>query len=279
MALGLAARPLGLRADGHRAAAPRDHRRRHQRQGIDVRADGIDAAGVRLPPRAVHVAAPRALQRARAHRRRMRERCGCSSTAFNAVEDVRERRRAHVFRVRHAGGALALRAREARRDDPRSRPRRAARRGQHRRRRRRGGHQHRHRPRRLPRADARDHRPREGRRLPRRATGGLRRLRSAARARRRTPTPSARRCCGSDAISAATAKSGQWDSGSRRQAIRAALSRAARRPYQVANAATAHRGARPPPRDASGRSRRDSRTASSKSRCAAGSRCCPAGPR
>ncbi len=39
-----AARPLGLRADGHRAAATRDHRRRHQRQGIGVRADGIDAA-------------------------------------------------------------------------------------------------------------------------------------------------------------------------------------------------------------------------------------------
>ena len=46
----------------------------HQRQGLDLRDARVDPALRRLPHRALHLAASRALQRARAHRRRRSER-------------------------------------------------------------------------------------------------------------------------------------------------------------------------------------------------------------
>ena len=138
--------------------------------------------------------------------------------AFNAVEDARlaaprcagPAHAAHVLRVRHAGRAVAVRARRTRCAGARGGAGRTPRCGEHRRRRRRDPHQRGDRPRRLPRRDARRDRPREGRRVSRRPRRDLRRSGPAGRACSRRPPRSARCCCARDATTRSPAKARQW---------------------------------------------------------------------
>ena len=134
------------------ARLPGRHGHRHQRQGLDLRAAGGDAARGRLPDRPLHVAAPRALQRARPHRRRAARR----RRARRGVQRGRGRARRR-FRSRTSSTARSPRCGCSRAPaldvgDPRSGTRRAARRGQHRRCRRRRRDQRRSRSHGLPRA-------------------------------------------------------------------------------------------------------------------------------
>ena len=71
------------------SALPGDHGRRHQRQGLDLRDARVDPARRRLPHRALHLAAPRALQRARARSRASRLDDALLCEAFAAVEQAR----------------------------------------------------------------------------------------------------------------------------------------------------------------------------------------------
>ena len=126
-----------VRAVHARLDAPIALSRRHRRAAPTARARParcwtsiLRCAGYRVGP--LHVAAPAALQRARAHRRRDATDAELIA-AFDAVEDARvathgadARRAAHVFRIRHARRAVAVRARAARRAGARSRARAAA---------------------------------------------------------------------------------------------------------------------------------------------------------
>ena len=91
---------------------PGDHGRRHQRQGLDLRDARVDPARRRLPHRPLHLAAPAALQRARARRGRRGRATKRSADSFAAVEAARGGRAAHLLRVRHARGLVALFKRE-----------------------------------------------------------------------------------------------------------------------------------------------------------------------
>ena len=120
---------LALRLPGH-------HRRRHQRQGLDLRDARGDPARRRLPGRPVHLAAPAALQRARAHRRRAGRRRGAGRRSSRRSRRARGDVVADLLRI-HARwrscGCSA--ARELDVVDARGRAGRAARCGQPRRRR------------------------------------------------------------------------------------------------------------------------------------------------
>ena len=193
-------RRLGVALD-----VPGDHGRRHQRQGLDLR----DARAHPARPAATASAcytSPHLLrynERVRiggAERRRRR----AAATRFEAVEARARRRRAHLLRVRHAGGALAVRARRrssvvilevglgGRLDAVNVVDADCAVR-----------HQHRPRPRRLPRR-RRASRSAARRRAssapagPRSAATAIRRQRCSTHARR----DRRRRCCASGAISA-----------------------------------------------------------------------------
>ena len=129
---------------------------RHQRQGLDLRDAGGDAArapatasGLYTSPHLLRYNERVRIDGARRERRRAGRRV---RRGRGRAPRERPAGAAHLFRVRHARRAVAVRAREPRRAGPRSRARRAARRRQHRRRRRRGRHQRRPRPRRLSRA-------------------------------------------------------------------------------------------------------------------------------
>ena len=108
---GARARARGPRADGRGARLPGRHRRRHQRQGLDLRACSRRSCA---PPATAPASTRRRICRATTS--------ACASTAreadddalvraFDAVEDARRAGdvAADLFRVRHAGGALALR--------------------------------------------------------------------------------------------------------------------------------------------------------------------------
>ena len=224
----------------------------------------VDPALRRLSRRPLHVAASPALQRARAHPRRRRRR----RRARASVQRRRGRAAATTCRSRISSSARwprcgCSRARGLDVLDPRSRAGRPARRGQHRRRRRRGGDERRPRPRRLSRPDARGHRPREGRHLPRRAPGGLRRPRSA-----RDASTASRATIGARLLVIGrdygyVDERTQWRySGPARRALRPAVSRVARR-VPARERGDRARGARPAARPPAGRARRRSAKACS----------------
>ena len=113
IAHGARARARGARADGRGARLPGDHRRRHQRQGLDVR-DARGDAALRPATAPACYTSPHLLR----YNERVRIDGGAATdaalvAAFNAVEDARAPRAcaAHLFRVRHARRVLALRAR------------------------------------------------------------------------------------------------------------------------------------------------------------------------
>ena len=210
---------------------PGRHRDRHQRQGLDLRDARGDAAQRRLSRRPLHVAAPAALQRARAHRRRRDATTPRCVAAFDAVEDARPLAALPLtyFEFGTLAALLAVRAREARRGDPRGRAGRPARRGQHRRCRRRGRDQRRSRSHGLSRPDAR--------------------RRSAAR-RPASFAPGARRCAASPHppralldhardIGAPLLRIGATSASSRRHAV--ALLRSRRRALRPADSGAARR--------------------------------------
>ena len=222
-----------------------------------------------------------ALQRARAHRRRAGRRRDAGRRVRRGRGCARADRpadAAHLLRVRHARGAVALRARGARRAGARGGARRAARRGQHRRRRRRGRDEHRSRSHRLPRPDARGHRPREG--------GIFRAGRAAVCA---DPDPPASRVEHARAIGAPllshrrdygfVAEGGNGATAGRAGSATACRSRRCAARYQLANAATAL-AALDLLRDAPAGARRGgARRAGRASSCRAASRCCRDGRR
>ena len=171
----------GQGAAGARFDGAGDHRRRHQRQGLDLRDAGGDRARRRLSRRPVHQAAPGALRGALPRRRRDGRRAEALLPHFEAVEAARGDIALTYFEFTTLAIARAARRDAARSRDPRSRPRRPARRGQRVRRRLRRHHQHRHRPRRVPRP-----RPRERSAARRRAScAPAGRRSSATRCRRR----------------------------------------------------------------------------------------------
>ena len=94
------------------AAVPRDHGRRHQRQGIDGRLPRCAAARGGQSHRALHLAAPRALQRThlRQWQRSLRRR---AHRVLRAHRGGARRDHAHVLRIQHARRARSVPARRA----------------------------------------------------------------------------------------------------------------------------------------------------------------------
>ena len=182
------AQRLGTEASGEEG----HHRRRHQRQGLDRRLHRSDRARRGLAGRRLHLAAPAALQRARAHRRRATPTTRMLVAAFEAIEAARGDMPLTYFEYGTLARAVAVRARRARPGDPRSRPRRPPGRGQHRRCRRRGDHHRRPRPPGLARQRPRGDRRREGRHRARLEAAGAGRRRSAVERAAAMPTRSAR---------------------------------------------------------------------------------------
>ena len=162
------------------ARLPRDHRRRHQRQGFDRRLPRCDAARRWPSLRAIHLAASHALQRAhlrewrrgrrrQSHRGVRAHRRGARATSRSRSSNTTRSRRSTLFR-RSRG----------RRRGARGGAGRTTRRHQHHRCGRRRGLFDRHRSRRLAGRHARGDRPRKGRHFPRGASRGARQRRSAA---------------------------------------------------------------------------------------------------
>ena len=137
-------------------ALPGHHRDGHERQGARrARCWNPMLRSAGLSDGTLFLAAPLALQRARADRRRSRRTTRRSVEAFNAVEDARGDVALTYFEYGTLAALRAFVARGTRRRDPRSGARRAPRCGQHRRRRRRRGDDDRSRSHGLPRPDAR----------------------------------------------------------------------------------------------------------------------------
>ena len=176
---------------------------------------------------------------------------------------------AHVFRVRHAGRAVAVRARRAStRSILEVGPGGPARRGQRRRRRCRRAHVGRPRSRRLSRPHARGHRTREGRHLSPRTAGGVRRARSAAQRRRRTRAAIGARCSASAATTATSTRARSGATSVPRGERFGLPHPALRGAYQLANAATALAALDVPARPPAGRARRRSARAADACRTA-----------
>ena len=170
-----------------------DHRRRHQRQGLDRRLHRGDRTRGGLEGRRLHLAAPAgATTSACASKGAMSPTMRWSRRSRQSRPRTR-RDAADLLRIRHACRAVAVRAQRPRPRHPRSRPRRSPRCGQPRRSRRRGDHHGRPRPPGLAGRRPRTDRRREGRasRAPGSPWCWARTIRR--RACSATPTRSARR--------------------------------------------------------------------------------------
>ena len=171
---------------------PGDHRRRHQRQGLDLRHARVDPLATRATGRRSSRRRTWCISRSGCDCRARRSKATSWLTHFEAVERRARRHHADLFRIHHAGHP-ALHGEASKPDvaDPRGRPRRPARCGQHHRRRLRRHHQHRPRPHGLPGPDRETHRLRKSRHPARRPAGH--RERPGAAAKRDRPRAGHRR--------------------------------------------------------------------------------------
>ena len=235
----------------------------------------LRAAGYRIG--LYTLAAPPALQRARAHRRRARRRTRRLREAFAAVEAARGEMPLTYFEFGTLAALWLFRRRRPRRRGPRGRPGRPARRGERLRRRLRGADQRRHRPRRTTSGDTREAIGREKAGIFRAGqAGGRRRPEPPALGAGSAPVDAS--CCCSAAISATSRRGRNGPTGARPASARAwrtrrcaapssCAMRAPRLPRSSAARAAADRDAGCAPRPRRGRA------------CPGASRCCRAGRR